>query len=265
MSYIGLFDSGIGGLTVAKEIIEKLPDESIVYFGDTAHSPYGEKKSEEIIALSLEAAELLMPYALKALVVACNTASACALPALQDRLNLPVIGVIDTALAVAAKTTKNNRVAILATTATIKSEVYQRALKKLLPKATLFPLPCPKLVPLLEKEGTDTLTFQAAVKESLLPLKGSGIDTAILGCTHYPLLSNLIEDELGKAVSLVSSSEQAGRSVVSLLKERGLLNTSQTPPKRLYLVSSDPQKFYHLSHRFFGDMVGEVLVTASRA
>jgi len=244
---IGIFDSGIGGLTVVKNIVEKCPLQDIVYFGDTARCPYGEKDRDTIISFSLNNARFLNQWPLDALIVACGTASACAIDALQQEMTIPVIGVIDTAVQAAVNATKNGRVAILATTTTIASRAYQEKLQSTSSLIQTVPLPCPQFVPLLEKRCVDSKQVRAIVKETLQPIVNSEIDTAILGCTHYPLLADIIQEELGPAVTLIDTSKVSANSVIDFCKEGSGL--------RHYYVSDNPEKFQELSFHFFNEPI----------
>lgn len=239
---IGLFDSGIGGLTVMKEIMRALPQESLIYFGDTARVPYGGKSQETIIRYSLENASFLLEKQIKLLVIACNTASAFALKSLQETLSIPVIGVIEPGAKEAARTTNNQRIAILGTKGTIQSGAYQQAIKALLPDAHLFPIACPLWVPLVEESLFHHPATRLLVKEYLIPLKGQEIDTMLLGCTHYPFLTTLIQEEMGSHVSLIDSASTCAEQVATLLKDQHL-ETKEQAASYCYFVSDDPEKF----------------------
>ena len=189
---IGVFDSGIGGLTVVKEIINNLPDENIVYFGDTARVPYGNKSKNTVLRYSRQIVNFLKTKGVKAIVVACNTASALALDDLEKEIDIPIIGVVKPGAYAAVNTTKNNRVGVIATQSTVQSRLYQEIIAKQAPQINVFAKACPLFVPLVEEGWTnDTITLEVA-KRYLRELQDKDIDTLILGCTHYPLLSDLI-------------------------------------------------------------------------
>jgi glutamate racemase len=219
-----VFDSGIGGLTVVQALRKSLPAEDIFYLGDTARLPYGGKNQATIERYSLEIAGLLLSERAKIIVVACNTASALALPRLQDALRIPVIGVIAPGARAAVKTTKSGRIGVIGTRSTMASGAYEHAIHALRPDATVISRPCPLLVPLIE-EGM----FGGAIAEEILhlyldPLLVEGVDTLVLGCTHYPLLAPLIAEIAGETVTLVDSAENCAIAVLQLLKELNLLN-----------------------------------------
>jgi glutamate racemase len=223
---VGVFDSGIGGLTVVHALRKALPAEDIFYLGDTARLPYGGKNQATIERYSLEIAGLLLSERAKIIVVACNTASALALPRLQDTLRIPVIGVIAPGARAAVKTTRSGRIGVIGTRATMMSGAYEQTIQALRPDATVISQPCPLLVPLIE-EGM----FRGPIAEEVLhlyldPLLVEGVDTLVLGCTHYPLLAPLISEIAGDGITLVDSAENCANAVVQLLKELSLLNRS---------------------------------------
>ncbi len=223
---VGVFDSGIGGLTVVHALRKVLPAEDIFYLGDTARLPYGTKNQATIERYSLEIAGLLLSERAKIIVVACNTATALALPRLQDTLRVPVIGVIAPGARAAVKTTKSGRIGVIGTRATMTSGAYEQTIQALRPNATVISQPCPLLVPLIE-EGM----LRGAIAEEILhlyldPLLLEGVDTLVLGCTHYPLLAPLISEIVGEGITLVDSAENCAIAVAQLLKELNLLNRS---------------------------------------
>ena len=223
---VGVFDSGIGGLTVVHALRKALPAEDIFYLGDTARLPYGTKNQATIERYSLEIAGLLLSERAKIIVVACNTATALALPRLQDTLRVPVIGVIAPGARAAVKTTKSGRIGVIGTRATMMSGAYEQTIQALRPNATVISQPCPLLVPLIE-EGM----LRGAIAEEILhlyldPLLLEGVDTLVLGCTHYPLLAPLISELVGEGITLVDSAENCAIAVAQLLKELNLLNRS---------------------------------------
>ncbi len=218
---IGIFDSGIGGLTVLRELRERLPRERYVYLGDTARLPYGTKSTETVTRYALRASRFLSEHDIKLLVVACNTASAAALPALERALPLPVIGVVAPGARAAARRTRG-RVGVIGTESTIASGAYHRALLALRPELDVVALPCPLFVPLAEEGWFDHPITREVARIYLAPLAAAGVDTLILGCTHYPLLRAAIAAGIGPAVTLIDSASSVAAEVVEMLTARGL-------------------------------------------
>lgn len=219
---IGVFDSGLGGLTVAGALRELLPHESIFYLGDTARVPYGGKSASTVQRYSHELAEILLEEHCKALVVACNTASALALPRLQERLQVPVLGVIEPGARAAVEITRSGHVGVIGTRATIRSGAYERALLKLRPGIKVSARACPLLVPLIEEGWLDHGVTDSVIREYLDPLMKDGVDTIVLGCTHYPLLGPAIRRNAGETIELVDSARNCARALERLLVERSL-------------------------------------------
>jgi len=247
---IGIFDSGVGGLTVFKEIMRRLPEEDLLYLGDTARVPYGTKSPETVRQYALEAGAFLVDQGVKMLVVACNTASAVALPALRERFNLPVVGVIEPGARCAANS-KNGRIGVIGTEGTIGSGRYEEAINALLPKAEVFSTACPLLVPLAEEGWAEHPVAQLAVREYLAPLKQNGIDTLVLGCTHYPLLRKTLQQEVGDGVHLVDSAEETAATVADLFREQGL-SRPQSGGSRAFFVTDVPTRFVRVGQAFLG-------------
>ncbi|MDD3374453.1 MAG: glutamate racemase [Candidatus Omnitrophica bacterium] len=249
---IGVFDSGLGGLTVVKELIKQLPNEHIVYFGDTARVPYGTKSLEAIIRFSKENVHFLLKHKVKMIVVACNSSSSLALPTLRKEFSLPIIGVIEPGAKKACETTKNRRIGVIATSATIQSQKYVRMIKKILKKAIVSSQACPLFVPLVE-EGwfSDRITRDIA-KKYLSTMIQSKIDTLILGCTHYPLLKEIIGSIMGKKVFLVDSAKEVAEEVAEALEKMNLANRSLIKGNHRFFVSDKPQHFRSLAKRFLG-------------
>lgn len=248
---IGVFDSGVGGLTVAREIMRQLPDERIVYFGDTARVPYGSKSKETIIRFSRQIIRFLKTKNVKAIVVACNTASALALEEIQSELDIPIIGVLKPGAKVAAETTQNGKIGVIATESTIASQLYTRVIQSHLPQAQVLGKPCPLFVPLVE-EGwmKDPVTMEVA-NRYLEPLKESGIDTLILGCTHYPLLRSTVRQVMGEEVNLVNPAYETAIELKHLLGEMNLLNDGQgrfEGPIHQFYVSDAAEKFKNFAN-----------------
>jgi len=250
---IGVFDSGIGGLTVIQALVKVLPHESFIYFGDTARVPYGEKSPETIVRYSLENADVLLEQGIKALVVACNTASAYALEALQHHCPVPVIGVIEAGIARAVEQTGWGHIAILGTKGTVASGVYQRGILSHIPDAEILAISCPLLVPLIEEQLTSHPATQMIIRHYLEPLRERAIDTLLLGCTHYPLLREAIQKEIGEAVAVIDSGTACAKQLSSLLQDHGLNNSEFAEPNYLFLTSDDREGFLEKSRRVFGE------------
>ena len=242
---VGVFDSGIGGLTVAREIMRNLPSEKIVYFGDTARVPYGSKSKETIVRYSRQIIHFLKEQQVKAIVIACNTASAFALDTVKAEQDIPVIGVIEAGAKVAASVTRNHRIGVIGTEGTIGSGIHAKYLKKLDPKITVIGRPCPLFVPLAEEGWThDPVTTQVA-ERYLEDLKKENIDTLILGCTHYPLLRSTIAQVMGDGVRLVNPAYETALELGRLLKEKDVLSagTIQEDFPYRFFVSDLADKF----------------------
>lgn len=258
-SPIGIFDSGLGGLTVARAIREKLPDEPLLYYGDTARVPYGSKSKETVIRFTREAIEFLRSHNAKCIVVACNTASALALPELQSELSVPVIGVIEPGADAAACATHNGNIGVIATSATIASEAYTHAIRKRKPDATVYSQPCPLFVPLVEEGWTDREATDLIIEEYLRTLRTAHIDTLVLGCTHYPLLCKPIQKYMGDAVQLVDSATTCAEKLAMLLKENSLLNESDAAEEHFF-VTDAAARFSELGARFLGKRLQAIKV-----
>ena len=242
----------VSGLTLLKALIERLPRESTVYLGDTARVPYGTKSAEVVTRYSLKNAELLMEHGIKALVVACNTASAVALPALEKALSIPVVGVIEAGAVTAAKVSATGKVAVIGTPGTIASGAYQRALAATRAWQEMRVKSCPLFVPLAEEGWTEGPVPTLVAKEYLTGFIDSGIDTLVLGCTHYPLLRGVVQHVVGPSVTLVDSGKATAERVETLLKSAGMLNDGSTPVNRKFLVTDVPERVLEVSARFLG-------------
>jgi glutamate racemase len=253
-SAIGVFDSGIGGLTVLHKIIETLPNENTVYLGDTARAPYGVKSVETVRRYSFENAGFLLEKDLKLVVVACNTSTAIALTGLRDRLSIPIIGVIDPGVRGAIKSTRNKKIGIIGTEATIQSGAYTRALKESAPVVEVYSRARPLFVPLVEEGWTDNEVAEMTVKAYLSSLKQSGIDTLILGCTHYPLLKQAIRNFMGNTVGLVDSAEETAKEVEAALEKDALIRKNGNGVHSFF-VTDAPDRFIKVGRRFLGEKV----------
>jgi len=257
-SAIGVFDSGIGGLTVLQKIIETLPKENTVYLGDTARAPYGTKSVETVLRYSFENTEFLVQKGVKAVVVACNTSTAIALTQLRDSLSIPVIGVIEPGVRRAIKSTKNKKVGVIGTEATIQSGAYTRALKEADGGVEVYSRACPLFVPLVEEGWTDNDVVEMTVKAYLGSLKQSGIDALILGCTHYPLLKKAIREFIGSGVRLVDSAEETAREVETTLK-KAVLTRRNGEGIHSFFVTDAPDRFIEVGRRFLGEKVASAV------
>jgi len=256
---IGVFDSGLGGLTVLRALRELMPRENLLYYGDTAHVPYGSKSAQTVTRYSLDIAAFLASKHAKLLVVACNTASSLALQALRQAVKIPVLGVISPGAQAAAACTRNRRVGIIGTEATIKSRTYRNEIKKADPRVRVYGLPCPLFVPLVEEGWWDNEIASLTAKTYLAPLRNSGIDTLILGCTHYPVLKPLIQRAMGPKVQLVDSARAMAEQVREKLAETGL-QRQRGKGKTVFYASDDPDRFRRLAKNLLGGSPSAVLL-----
>ncbi|MEE9554668.1 MAG: glutamate racemase [candidate division Zixibacteria bacterium] len=255
---IGIFDSGIGGLTVASEIFKSLPNEDIIYFGDTGRTPYGPRSAEIVKKFSRQDVNFLIGKGVKFIVVACNTASAMALDYIGGIYEIPMIGVITPGATAAAKKTKSKRIGVIGTQGTIASLSYQKALKSIDRDFQVFPKPCPLFVAMAEEGYVDKPATRLIADDYLGELRKKEIDTLILGCTHYPLLKKTIADVMGSKVKLIDSAEETARDVKKTLSRLKLLNPSVKPGKKRFHVSDSPGKFKKIGERFLGRKIGKV-------
>ena len=248
---IGIFDSGVGGLTVLHALLAALPREDLVYLGDTGRYPYGTKSAETVTRYSIENVDFLIAKGVKLLVVACNTASSVALDALAARYPVPVIGVIEPGARAAAARTRNGRVGVIGTEGTIATGAYTAALRTLRPGLEIYTRPCPLLVALAEEGWVEGPIPRAVVETYLATLKKSGIDTLVLGCTHYPLLKALIAEAMGERVVLIDSAEETARAVAELLGGQGL-ERQRGAGSASFFVTDVPDRFVRIGQRFLG-------------
>jgi glutamate racemase len=253
---IGVFDSGLGGLTVARALLDLLPQEDLVYFGDTGRFPYGPKPSADVLKYSLEIVDLLLERDVKMIVVACNSASAAALDHLQDQLSIPVIGVIEPGVRAAMRATTTGNVGVIGTVGTIASGAYQRA-AAVRPDLELTCAACPGFVEFVEEGDVDSDQVHVLAERLLAPVKRAQVDTLVLGCTHYPLLARTIADVMGPNVVLVSSADETAFEVhAQLAADRA--RPRSTPRRVNFLTSGDVNVFRHLGARFLGPEVEHV-------
>ena len=255
---IGVFDSGIGGLTVVKALMDDLPAESIVYFGDTARVPYGTKSKTTIVKFSLENVEFLLRFGVKCIVIACNTSSSWALPTLRKYFKVPIVGVIRPGALAAVRQTRNKRIGVIGTTATIHSRAYEAAIQRIDPTIKVFSQSCPLFVPLVEEGWLNGSLCRQVAATYLDPLKRRRVDTLILGCTHYPLLAKTIQEVLGPNTALVDSARQTAAEVRGVLTGTDALRDGRNRPRHRFFVTDEPTHFTRLGHRFLGQVIGSV-------
>lgn len=246
---VGIFDSGVGGLTVLKEIAKILPNEDLVYLGDTARVPYGIRSAETVIKYSIECASFLFKKGIKMLVVACNTSSSVSLEVLKEMLPVPVIGVIEPGVRAALKASKNEKIGIIGTEATVQSKAYPKKIKLIKPKIEVISKACPLFVPLVEEGILEGSIAELVIERYLKELKNSGIDTLILGCTHYPLLKKTIQRYMEEII-LVDSAQETAKEVKKILSTQGLLNKKDTPGCKTFYVTDSPERFKKIGEIF---------------
>jgi glutamate racemase len=255
---IGIFDSGLGGLTVFKRVVERMPRESIIYLGDTARVPYGAKSADTVIRYARGCARILLERGVNMLVVACNTASACALDALRDELDVPVIGVIEPGAGVAARKTRNKRIGVIGTESTIRSEAYVNAIHAIDSSLEVFRKPCPLFVPLVEEGWTSGTVAEEVARIYLKEMVSIDVDTLVLGCTHYPLLREVIAKAMGPGVTLVDSAEATAQVVAEVREGMGGPLDDSAEPHYKFLVTDSPDSFARVGRRFLGNDIVDV-------
>jgi glutamate racemase len=256
---IGVFDSGLGGLTVAHAIMRQLPAESLIYFGDTARVPYGPKSPDTVRRYSREISAFLIEQGVKAIVVACNTATAHALPTLRDELDVPVIGVVEPGARAAVRATRTGHIGVIGTAGTIRSQAYDRAIRAENPKVRVTTLACPLFVPMVEEGWVDHEATHLIAEEYLAPFVKDPIDTLVLGCTHYPLLKPVIGEIVGRSVRLIDSAEETALDARRMLAANDLTAVDREGAYR-FIASDDPQQFLTLGRRFLGSAIERVEV-----
>ncbi|HRI88143.1 MAG TPA: glutamate racemase [Candidatus Hydrogenedentes bacterium] len=255
---LGIFDSGVGGLTVFRRIAERLPNESIIYLGDTARVPYGTKSSDTVARYASACAEVLMDRGIKMLVVACNTASAYALDVLRRNLHIPVIGVIEPGAKRAVSATRNGTIGVIGTAGTIRSGQYQAVIKEYSSNARVLAKPCPMFVPLAEEGWLEGDVPLKVAQTYLAGLCSEGIDTLVLGCTHYPLLKTVIAEAVGPGVTLVDSAEATAESVADVLRVQKQQNSGLTGRSHRFLVTDAPETFSRVGKTFLSSEIETV-------
>lgn len=255
---VGVFDSGVGGLTVVRSIVDLLPHEPILYVGDNGRFPYGPRPLEEIRAFGLEIADALVRRDVKMLVVACNSIEVAAIADVADAHGVPVVGVIDPGVRAAVRASRNGRIGMIGTEATVASKAYDRAVRATGADVELRSVACPAFVDHVERGDTSSPELLAAARGYLVPLREEGIDTLILGCTHYPMLSGLIQLVMGGDVVLVSSADETAKDVYGTLVSGGLLREEPGEPEHEFLTTGDPEAFRRVAHHFLGPALGGV-------
>src|SRR5215212_10799568 len=255
---VGVFDSGVGGLTVLHECLVTMPHEDFLYLGDHARLPYGPRPLDEIRRFAREIGGYLAAQDVKLVLVACNAATSAALPQLQEELEVPVVGVITPEAHAAVQATRNRRIGLLATQATVEAGRYAELVRALDAGAELVPVACPRLVPLIESDDPFAAETTEAVREYAAPLKDAGADTVILGCTHYPLIRPIFQRVFGRGVTLVFSAEETAREVAETLARKGIENEAAREGAYRFLTTGDPELFQTLGERFLQLPLGEV-------
>jgi glutamate racemase len=249
---IAILDSGVGGLTVVKEVLRQLPREKIIYFGDTARTPYGPRSSEEIVSFTKEIVTYLIQYRPKMIVIACNTATAAALDDIRQLVEVPVVGVINPGARAALSRTVTGCIGVIGTEGTINSGAYERALVKLAPDVKVISEACPRFVPLVEKGNFRSAETYETVRQSIGHLRDYPIDTLILGCTHYPFLTEVISRVMGQEVVLISSADETAREVRLILQEREALTDGLEQPVHQFFCSGDSRMFKSIAEQWLG-------------
>jgi len=247
---IGVFDSGIGGLTVLKELMNTLPNESFVYFGDTARVPYGPRSKDTIIKYSCQCARFLLSKDVKAMVIACNTASATALNTLKEKFDIPIVGVIEPGASAAVLSNKNGRVGIIGTLATVNSGAYARAIKNIDNSKEIVSNPCPLFVPIVEEGWANTEVARLVAEEYLKPIIQGNVDTIVMGCTHYPLLKGVVGKIMGEGVALIDPACETSKKFKDILADRDIKSSENAASICRYYVSDDPEKFIRIGDAF---------------
>ncbi|MRI65332.1 glutamate racemase [Gracilibacillus thailandensis] len=256
---IGVIDSGVGGLTVASELIRQLPKESIIYLGDTKRCPYGPRPKEEVIQYTWEMVHFLLERDIKMLVIACNTATAFTLEQLREELSIPVVGVIQPGARAAITHSRTDEIGVIGTEGTISSKAYVDTLRQINTEIEVHDLACPRFVPLVEKGIVQGEEADQVVRETLQPLKQfSNMDTLILGCTHYPMIKALIQKEIGSTVTVISSGEETAREVSTILEYQNKLYQGEQPPQHFFYTTGDVGVFHEIASRWLNQKIDAV-------
>lgn len=257
--YIGVFDSGVGGLTAVKELIKKMPDENIVYFGDTGRVPYGTRSDETIIKYAISDMNFLKTYDIKLVMVACGTVSTVALPRLKEMFDIPIIGVVEPTSKAACRATKNKKIGVIGTSGTINSNKYEKKIKRIMPDAFVKSVACPMFVPLVENAMADTDAAYLIAKDYLDVFLKEGVDTLVLGCTHYPHLANTIKKVLGDDVTLIDAGASTADFVAEYLTQNNLLCDKKLDEQYRYFVSDSVEGFSHIADVFLGENIDKLV------
>ncbi|WP_249864969.1 glutamate racemase [Paenibacillus konkukensis] len=252
---IAILDSGVGGLTVVKEVVRQLPQENIIYFGDTDRTPYGPRDPQEVVQFTHQIVDFLLQFQPKMVVIACNTATAVALDEIRTRLTIPVVGVIHPGARAAIRTTRSGVIGVIGTEGTIRSNAYEQALRQMAPQTRVFSEACPQFAPLVEKGQFYTEQTRAIVYQSLQGLKNRPMDCLILGCTHYPFLADAISDVMGPEVTLISSAEETAREISAVLDHQGMLAGTDSTPVRQFFCSGDPVMFKQIAQSWLNEQI----------
>lgn len=255
---IGIFDSGVGGLTVVKSLLDRLPGESFIYYGDTAHNPYGPKTREELCKYARNIISFLINRGVKTIVVACNTSSSVTLPEIEKTCPVPILGVVKPGARVAARVTRNGKIGMIATQGTVNSGSYAANINAIEPAHEVFSGACPRLVPLVEAGKLDGPEPRKAVEEYITPILKQGIDTLVLGCTHYPFLTPIISDIAGNEVTLVDPAAETIEELIKILEKNELLNDTPSVAGREFYVSGSEESFYQVGRLLLGDVIQKV-------
>ncbi|MCC0750556.1 glutamate racemase [Clostridioides sp. ZZV13-5731] len=255
---IGVFDSGLGGLTVLKEIMKILPNEDIIYFGDTARIPYGSRSKETIIKYTFQAINFLKTKDVKAIVIACNTATARSLKEAQEKYDIPIIGVIEAGARTAVSSTKNKIVGIIGTEGTISSKAYNLEISKIDKNIEIVNKACPLFVPIVEEGWANTEVAKLTAKIYLQELKDKNIDSLVLGCTHYPILKRTIGEEVGEHIKLVNPAKETAKDLKKILEERNIINSTEAHGIYQYYVSDIPEKFSDIAKEFLKKKIDKI-------
>jgi glutamate racemase len=253
---IGIFDSGIGGLTVMKEIIKQLPSEHILYFGDTARVPYGGRSPETVMRYSLENSEFLISKGIKILIVACNTSSAISLDTLREKFPVPVIGVVEPGANAAVEKTQSKKVAVIGTETTINSKSYDSAIKAIDSSIEVMGYSCPLFVPLIEEGWLDGEVVKLTAEKYLTPVKSDGVDALVLGCTHYPMIKHIIGEIT--SIPLIDSAVETAKEVKRVMEDNSIFCESTGDALREFYVTDSPEKFAAVGEKFFGHKIENI-------
>ncbi|UKS24158.1 glutamate racemase [Paenibacillus sp. HWE-109] len=252
---IAVLDSGVGGLTVVKEVMRQLPQEKVIYFGDTARSPYGPRSAGEVRKFTRQIVDYLVQFNPKMIVIACNTATAVAIDDIRERVLIPVLGVISPGARAAIKHTKSGIIGVIGTDGTIRSKAYEQALRLISPQIQVYSQPCPLLAPFVEQGMFDPTRSLEVVEQSLRPLAGKPMDCLILGCTHYPFLTEAISSVMGPDVTLISSADETAREISTILYHQNLLASSGFLPIHQFFCSGEPERFKKIAEGWLKEQI----------